>query len=58
MYTSLNIKNNFFIPFELQKILEALQENGIKPILVGGCVRDFFLNQPSKDYDIELFFLQ
>lgn len=55
MYTSLNTKNNFFIPKELQKILEALQENGIKPILVGGCVRDYFLNQAIKDYDIELY---
>jgi tRNA nucleotidyltransferase (CCA-adding enzyme) len=58
MYTSLNTKNNFFIPKELQEILEALQENGIKPILVGGCVRDYFLNQTIKDYDIELFFFK
>lgn len=25
------------------------------PILVGGCVRDTFLDQPVKDYDIEIF---
>lgn len=28
---------------------------GALPILVGGCVRDSFLNIPIKDYDIELF---
>lgn len=55
MYTFLNTKNNFSIPLELHNILEALQENGVKPILVGGCVRDYFLNQPLKDYDIELY---
>lgn len=55
MYTSIKKKNKFFIPLELQEVLKTLQENGIKPVLVGGCVRDFFLNQPLKDYDIELF---
>lgn len=55
MYTSIKKKNKFFIPLELEKVLKTLQENGIKPILVGGCVRDFFLNKPLKDYDIELF---
>jgi tRNA nucleotidyltransferase (CCA-adding enzyme) len=55
MYTFTNTKNNFFVPLELHTILEALQENGVKPILVGGCVRDYFLNQPLKDYDIELY---
>ncbi len=28
---------------------------GALPILVGGCVRDSFLDIPSKDYDIEIF---
>ena len=28
---------------------------GAKPFLVGGCVRDFLLNIPIKDYDIEVF---
>lgn len=32
-----------------------LQSIGAKPILVGGCVRDAFLDIPSKDYDIEIF---
>ncbi len=55
MYTSIKKRNKFFIPLELQEVLKTLQENGIKPVLVGGCIRDFFLNKPLKDYDIELF---
>lgn len=47
------IKNN--IPSILTQILEALHENGAKPILVGGCVRDFILKKESKDFDIEVF---
>ena len=43
------------LPFILEKILNHLQEIGAKPILVGGCVRDHFLNIPIKDYDIEVF---
>ncbi|AXH14099.1 CCA tRNA nucleotidyltransferase [Malaciobacter mytili] len=48
-----NIKFN--LPKILEKILYNLQEIGVKPILVGGCVRDTLLNIPCKDYDIELF---
>ncbi len=56
MFTSTSKKqNNFCIPIELQKVLLELSKNGITPVLVGGCVRDYFLNQLSKDYDIELF---
>ena len=55
MYTFIKKKNKLFIPLELEKVLKTLQENGIKTILVGGCIRDFFLNKPLKDYDIELF---
>ncbi|MCT7614452.1 CCA tRNA nucleotidyltransferase [Aliarcobacter butzleri] len=32
-----------------------MQELGSKPILVGGCVRDSFLNKKIKDYDVEIF---
>ena len=48
-----NIKSN--IPNILVKILTTLNQNGSKPILVGGCVRDAFLNIPNKDFDIEVF---
>lgn len=45
----------FNIPKILENILGDLQEIGAKPILVGGCVRDHFLNIPVKDYDVEIF---
>lgn len=43
------------IPKILENILDELRSIGALPILVGGCVRDHFLNLPIKDYDIELF---
>ncbi|MCD6051637.1 MAG: polynucleotide adenylyltransferase, partial [Verrucomicrobia bacterium] len=42
------------LPAELERILQetdALQE----AYLVGGCVRDWFLGLPQKDFDIEVF---
>jgi tRNA nucleotidyltransferase (CCA-adding enzyme) len=45
----------FNIPKVLEDILKNLQELGATPILVGGCVRDHFLNIPIKDYDVEIF---
>ena len=53
MFISTTKKIN--IPSILEKILISLNEAKIKPILVGGCVRDSLLNIPSKDYDVELF---
>ena len=52
MFTTIT---KFNIPKVLENILKNLQEIGAQPILVGGCVRDFFLNIPIKDYDIEIF---
>ena len=46
------------IPNLLIDILIKLQENGYRPYLVGGCVRDFFLNKQIKDFDIEVFNLE
>lgn len=43
------------LPKILIEILNNLQDLGITPILVGGCVRDYFLKLPIKDYDIEIF---
>ena len=45
----------FNIPKILEDILNDLQELGATPILVGGCVRDYFLNIFVKDYDVEIF---
>ena len=55
MYTYTKIINSINLPSSLTKILDFLQEKGVKPLLVGGCVRDHFLNLPIKDYDIEVF---
>ena len=52
MYTTIT---KFKIPSILEEILKDLQKIGATPILVGGSVRDFFLNIPIKDYDIEIF---
>ena len=52
MYTTIT---KFKIPSILEDILKDLQKIGATPILVGGSVRDYFLNIPIKDYDIEIF---
>ncbi|NCB12472.1 MAG: CCA tRNA nucleotidyltransferase [Erysipelotrichia bacterium] len=52
MYTTIT---KFNIPKILEDILNDLQELGATPLLVGGCVRDHFLNIPVKDYDVEIF---
>jgi tRNA nucleotidyltransferase (CCA-adding enzyme) len=51
MYKTAKIK----IPSILEDILKDLQEIGATPILVGGSVRDYFLDIPIKDFDIEIF---
>ncbi|NLN13283.1 MAG: CCA tRNA nucleotidyltransferase, partial [Arcobacter skirrowii] len=43
------------IPKILENIFEDLKSAQAKPILVGGCVRDSFLNKEIKDYDIEVY---
>ncbi len=58
MYTSIKRKSNIYLPQELEEILLALKNIGARPILVGGCIRDHFLNIPIKDYDIEVFHIE
>ncbi len=43
------------IPIVLQTISSKLSEMNAKAIIVGGSVRDHFLNIPIKDYDIEVY---
>lgn len=43
------------IPNTLKDIFTKLIKNGAKPILVGGFVRDHFLQMDSKDIDIEVY---
>lgn len=51
----MNNKINFEYSNYLQKIFDKLNKNEIRPIIVGGYIRDFFLNINSKDIDIELY---
>jgi len=44
------------LPFALQPIIACLIDHGIKPVLVGGYLRDLLLHTTqSKDIDIELY---
>jgi len=52
MYTTTTTIN---LPVVLENILNDLLKIGVTPILVGGCIRDYFFKIPNKDYDIELF---
>ncbi len=44
-----------YIPPVLSTISSALLGEGARMVLVGGCVRDYFLKLPVKDYDIEVY---
>ncbi|WP_455757227.1 CCA tRNA nucleotidyltransferase [Sulfurimonas sp.] len=45
----------FDYPNNLQIIFDKLAIHNIRPIIIGGYVRDFLLNIKSKDIDIELY---
>lgn len=47
--------NLFDYPNKLNKIFDKLEYLNIRPIIVGGYVRDTLLGIPSKDIDIELY---
>jgi len=42
-------------PVKLDSIFNKLRQNGMKPIIIGGYVRDKILNVNSKDIDIEVY---
>lgn len=42
-------------PLSLVRLVEHLSQNGIKPIFVGGFVRDYFTGHETSDLDIELY---
>jgi len=46
------------LPKILHTISKALQAKDAKAIIVGGSVRDYFLELPIKDYDIEVYGLE
>lgn len=43
------------LPRALSDISQCLSEHGARPVLVGGYVRDFFMQHESKDVDIEVY---
>lgn len=43
------------IPLSLMRLVEHLSQNGIKPIFVGGFIRDHFTGHTTSDLDIELY---
>ncbi|MEO1938479.1 MAG: CCA tRNA nucleotidyltransferase, partial [Sulfurimonas sp.] len=47
--------NRFNYPSILDTIFTTLNKKGIKPLIIGGYVRDYFLDIASKDIDIELY---
>lgn len=46
------IDRPFSVPVEVRAALTTLISAGFESYLVGGCVRDFLLNKPIKDYDL------
>jgi poly(A) polymerase/tRNA nucleotidyltransferase (CCA-adding enzyme) len=40
------------VPLEVRTVTEKLREAGFEAYLVGGCVRDLFLNRTPKDWDV------
>ena len=46
------------LPKIIHSIASALQKQNAKAIVVGGSVRDHFLNIPCKDYDVEVYGLE
>lgn len=45
-------KIKFEIPTEISDITKKLQDSGFEAFLVGGCVRDLFLNKNPNDWDV------
>ncbi len=49
---SIRIDRAFLVPDDVREALLTLHSRGYVAYLVGGCVRDFLLGRPTKDYDI------
>lgn len=43
---------NFLIPKEVTHVTQELEKAGFEAFLVGGCVRDLFLDREPKDWDV------
>ena len=42
----------FPVPSEISSVASALRKNGFEAYFIGGCVRDLFIGQEPKDWDI------
>lgn len=49
---SIRIEQTFFLPTYVLEALQKLKSSQFTAFVVGGCVRDFLLHQPTKDFDI------
>ncbi len=47
-------ENISFDNITLLSVLKELTKSGFEPILIGGCVRDKFMNIEPKDIDVEV----
>lgn len=43
------------LPESLRAVLQALAHRGGRPLLAGGCVRDWLLDHEAKDFDVEVY---
>lgn len=43
------------LPMHVQTVIRSFSKTAMRPILVGGCVRDALLGRKSKEYDVEVF---
>lgn len=48
----IRIDRPFPLPEEVKQVIQRLDSAGFVAYLVGGCVRDFLLGMPVKDYDL------
>ena len=48
----MKMAQNSPIPTEVTDVIQTLEKAGFKAYLVGGCVRDFFLGNKPKDWDV------
>ena len=43
------------LPRHIQNVVRSFSETSMRPMFVGGCVRDALLDRKSKEYDVEVF---
>ena len=41
-----------YIPDNISRVIDMIEENGYRAYLVGGCVRDSIIGREPNDYDV------